>query len=232
MLEHPSLVTTLLWDALSEDFALHGDAFVYSKLKDGRFPAWPKYPKSLVADNTSGGFRMILAMPTLRRDTKKLTRVAVIATVLLLTVGTLSGCAGGSGSSSADTTPPTAPASLTATAASGTQISLSWTASTDNVGVTGYRVERCQGSGCSNFAQIATPAATSFNDSGLLASIAYSYRVRATDAAGNLSGYSNTASATTQGDDSSIRADQSGGHSCFQYADKFVLDGLDLTMSE
>jgi chitodextrinase len=143
---------------------------------------------------------MILAMSTVHRDTKKLTCVAVIATVLLLTVGTLMGCAGGSGSSSADTTPPAAPASLTATAASGTQINLSWAASTDNVGVTGYKVERCQGGGCSNFAQIATPTATSFNDSGLSVSTAYSYRVRATDAAGNLSGYSNTASATTQGD--------------------------------
>ena len=36
----------------------------------------------------------------------------------------------------------------------GTQINLSWTASTDNVGVTGYLVERCQGAGCTTFAQI------------------------------------------------------------------------------
>src|SRR5262249_41471128 len=57
---------------------------------------------------------------------------------------------------------------------------------------------RCQGSGCSNFTQIATPTGTSYNDTGLAASTSYSYRVRATDAAGNLSGYSNTASATTQ----------------------------------
>ena len=35
-----------------------------------------------------------------------------------------------------------------ATAASSSQINLTWTASTDNVGVTGYRVERCQGAGC------------------------------------------------------------------------------------
>ena len=47
------------------------------------------------------------------------------------------------------------------------QINLSWTASTDNVGVTGYRVERCQGAGCTNFAQVGAPAATSFNDTGL-----------------------------------------------------------------
>ena len=56
-----------------------------------------------------------------------------------------------------DTVLPTAASNLTA-AASGTQIALSWTAATDNVGVTGYRIERCQGSGCSNFAQIATVA--------------------------------------------------------------------------
>ena len=98
----------------------------------------------------------------------------------------------------ADTTPPTAPTNLTATASSATQISLSWTASTDNVGVTGYLVERCQGSGCTTFAQIATPTSTTYNDTGLTANTSYSYRVRATDAAGNLSTYSNVASATTQ----------------------------------
>src|ERR1700720_4709608 len=96
-----------------------------------------------------------------------------------------------------DTTPPTAPTNLTATAASASQINLAWTASTDNVGVTGYRVERCQGAACSNFAQIATPTATIFNDTGLAASTSYSYRVRATDAAGNLSAYSSTATAST-----------------------------------
>ena len=46
------------------------------------------------------------------------------------------------------------------------QINLSWTAATDNVGVTGYRVERCQGAGCSDFAQVATPTATSVQRHG------------------------------------------------------------------
>jgi chitodextrinase len=96
-----------------------------------------------------------------------------------------------------DTTPPTAPTNLAATAASSSQINLSWTASTDNVGVTGYKVERCQGAGCSNFAQIAAPASTTFSDTGLTASTSYSYRVRSTDAAGNLSSYSGTATAST-----------------------------------
>jgi chitodextrinase len=97
-----------------------------------------------------------------------------------------------------DTTPPTAPSNLMATASSSSQINLSWTASTDNVGVTGYLAERCQGAGCTNFVQIATPSGTSLGDNGLAASTSYSYRVRARDAAGNLSGYSNIASATTQ----------------------------------
>ena len=59
-----------------------------------------------------------------------------------------------------DTTPPTAPSSLTATAVSPSRSNLTWTASTDNVGVTGYRVERCQGAGCTTFAQVATPTGT------------------------------------------------------------------------
>jgi dihydrofolate reductase/chitodextrinase len=100
-----------------------------------------------------------------------------------------------------DTTPPTAPANLTATAVSGSQVNLTWTASTDNVGVTGYLLERCTGASCSTFAQIATPTVTSYSDTGLSSATSYSYRVRATDAASNLSGYSNVASATTTAPD-------------------------------
>ena len=96
-----------------------------------------------------------------------------------------------------DTQAPTAPSGLTATAASPSRINLSWTASTDNVGVAGYRVERCQGAGCSSFAQTATATTTTFSDTGLSASTSYSYRIRAADSIPNLSGYSNTASATT-----------------------------------
>jgi 6-phosphogluconolactonase (cycloisomerase 2 family)/chitodextrinase len=98
---------------------------------------------------------------------------------------------------SGDVTPPGAPGSVTATPASTTQINLSWSAATDNVGVTGYRVERCQGAGCSGFAQVATPTVTSFNDAGLIAATTYQYRVRAVDAAGNLGAYSVVAAATT-----------------------------------
>src|SRR5262249_58405238 len=73
----------------------------------------------------------------------------------------------------------------------------SWTGSTDNVGVTAYQVERCQGASCNSFALVASPPTTTFSDTGLAASISYSYRVRAQDAANNVSNYTNVATATT-----------------------------------
>ena len=102
--------------------------------------------------------------------------------------------AGGGGG---DTQAPTVPGGLGATAASATQVNLTWTGSTDNVGVTNYLVERCTGAGCTGFAQVGTSATPGFNNTGLTASTTYLYRVRATDAANNLSGYSNTATAVT-----------------------------------
>ncbi len=97
-----------------------------------------------------------------------------------------------------DVQPPTAPGSLIATGVSSTQIALSWTAATDNVGVVGYRIERCQGSGCAAFTEIAAVAgtATTFADSAVTSGNTYAYRVRAADAAGNMGPYSNAASAT------------------------------------
>jgi len=95
-----------------------------------------------------------------------------------------------------DTAAPTAPTSLSATSISQSQINLSWTVSTDAVGVTGYRVERC-GNPCSDFVEIGTPTTPSYADVGLTASTTFGYRVRARDAAGNNSGYSATVNATT-----------------------------------
>src|SRR5258706_434162 len=109
----------------------------------------------------------------------------------------MNGCSALTSAPPPDTLPPSAPANLTMTPASSTQLNLSWAASTDNVGVTGYMVERCQGAACTNFAQISALTATTFNDMGLTASTSYSYRVRATDAASNLSAYSSTANAST-----------------------------------
>src|SRR5205809_457477 len=89
-----------------------------------------------------------------------------------------------------DTTPPSVPTGLTASAVSSSQINLSWTASFDNVGVSGYRVYR-------GGTQIATTTTTSYTNTGLSPSTTYSYTVAAVDAAGNLSAQSSAASATT-----------------------------------
>lgn len=96
-----------------------------------------------------------------------------------------------------DTEAPTAPKNLSSSPVSETQINLSWMPSTDNVAVKEYRVERCDGAGCSNFTQIATPTTRTYNNTGLSAGTSYSYRVRAIDAAGNLGPYSTVSSAVT-----------------------------------
>ncbi len=85
-----------------------------------------------------------------------------------------------------DTTAPTVPGGLEALPASATQINLFWTASADSVGVTRYKVER-------NGVPVATVATTSYSDSGLAASTAYSYTVAACDAVGNCSQKSSAA---------------------------------------
>lgn len=79
-----------------------------------------------------------------------------------------------------DSTAPTTPTGLTVGTRAITSIPLSWTASTDNVGVTGYRVYRNGGT-----TPVGTPTTTSFTDSGLTPNTAYSYTVSAVDAAGN-----------------------------------------------
>src|SRR5207237_3184 len=88
-----------------------------------------------------------------------------------------------------DTTKPTAPGTLTATGSAG-QVAVSWQASSDNVGVTGYRVFR----GSTQVGSV-NGSTTSYTDTGLGAGT-YSYTVKAIDAAGNLSDPSNTASGT------------------------------------
>jgi RHS repeat-associated protein len=91
--------------------------------------------------------------------------------------------------------PPAAPSSLGASAASGTQINLTWSDNSGNE--TGFKIERKTGSGGS-WSQIDTVGAnaTSYNSTGLANGTEYYYRVRATNATGD-SGYSNEASATT-----------------------------------
>ncbi len=96
-----------------------------------------------------------------------------------------------------DTTAPSQVSGLAASAVSSSRVDLSWSAASDNVGVTGYEIERCQGAGCSSFAAVTTVAGLSWSDTGRSPGTSYSYRVRARDAAGNQGAYSGVATAVT-----------------------------------
>jgi chitodextrinase len=91
-----------------------------------------------------------------------------------------------------DKDPPSAPTGLRATAVGSTEIDLSWTASTDNVAVTGYVIFR-------DGVELTTVAgtATSYQDTGLDPSTGYVYWIEAVDAAGNRSAQSNKTKAST-----------------------------------
>ncbi len=90
-----------------------------------------------------------------------------------------------------DTTAPTIPTNVSAKAVSSSQINLSWSASTDNIGLAGYDIYRN-----GQYYRTVT-ASTSFGDTGVTPSTQYSYYIRAKDTSNNLSGQSNTASATS-----------------------------------
>jgi hypothetical protein len=106
---------------------------------------------------------------------------ALSTDIVLLT----SGSGGGS-----DTTAPTTPTGLNHSGLSSTGFSLAWTASGDNVGVTGYDVRV-------NGAILASPTSPSATLSGLTPSTAYVVAVRAKDAAGNVSPYGSSITVTT-----------------------------------
>jgi chitodextrinase len=89
-----------------------------------------------------------------------------------------------------DTTPPSIPSNLTGAPLSDTQTKISWSAASDNVGVTAYQISR-------SGAIIGTVAALSFSDSGLSPATAYPYTVAAADAAGNISAQSSPVVVTT-----------------------------------
>ncbi|MEX0931441.1 MAG: fibronectin type III domain-containing protein [Candidatus Paceibacterota bacterium] len=91
---------------------------------------------------------------------------------------------------STDIDPPSVPANVVATGVSTSQIDVTWDASTDNVGVTGYHLYR-------DDTLIATTTATLYNDIGLATSTSYAYSVSAFDAVGNESATSSIAVGVT-----------------------------------
>ncbi|NLN76457.1 MAG: hypothetical protein GX139_09105 [Armatimonadetes bacterium] len=89
-----------------------------------------------------------------------------------------------------DNEPPTAPTNLRVTGTTSSSIALAWNASTDNIGVSGYRVYR-------NGTQVGTATGTTYNDTGLANNTTYTYQVDAYDGKPNYSGKSNSVQGTT-----------------------------------
>jgi len=87
-----------------------------------------------------------------------------------------------------DETAPTLPGDLNATAKSSSEVALTWTPSQDNVGVIGYKLYRCSGSGCTPTVEIATALTPFYLDTGLNALTTYRYSVTAFDTNSNSSG--------------------------------------------
>src|SRR6185503_7829618 len=106
------------------------------------------------------------------------------------------GASGYSNEATGTTLLPAAPDGLVATTVSEEEISLTWTDHASNE--YGFRIEQCEGVGCSNFAEIGTVGAdvTTYNSTGLNAGTTYNFQVRAYNGAGQ-SGFSNTATAIT-----------------------------------
>jgi endonuclease I len=97
---------------------------------------------------------------------------------------------GGTINTGGDITAPTTPSNLSAGIKTTTSIALSWTASTDNIGVTGYNIYM-------NGVLKASATTTSTTITGLTATTTYSFTIKAKDAAGNTSSNSTAISATT-----------------------------------
>ncbi|MDX8552346.1 M4 family metallopeptidase [Tenacibaculum sp. 1B UA] len=121
-----------------------------------------------------------------------------------------------------DTEAPTAPSSVAASNIEETTATLSWTASTDNVGVTSYEV-------FNGTTSAGTVSGTSMNLTGLTANTTYNFTVKAKDAAGNVSVSSNTATFTTKDVSVVEYCASQGNNSSYEWIDRVSMGGVDNT---
>ena len=120
-----------------------------------------------------------------------------------------------------DTIAPAAPGNFAASATSPFSVALSWTAATDNLGVTGYDILR-------DGTLLATiPPATSYTDTAVVGSTQYSYQIRARDVAGNLSGLGAAPAVTTPAPPVPVFADgfESGNLSAWSPTSGLIVEG-------
>ncbi|MEO5789228.1 fibronectin type III domain-containing protein [Gelidibacter sp.] len=166
--------TNLSWTASTDNVGVTGYTILRNGTSIGTTTGATSFNVTGLTQGTSYAFTV-----TARDAAGNVSQVSNIANVTTLLGG--------------DTQAPTAPSNLTASGTTNTTTNLSWTTSTDNVGVTGYTILR-------NGTSVGTTTgATNFNVTGLTQGTAYSFTVTARDAAGNVSPSSNTVNVTTTG---------------------------------
>ncbi|MGV8814827.1 MAG: fibronectin type III domain-containing protein [Gelidibacter sp.] len=166
--------TNLSWTASTDNVGVTGYTILRNGTSIGTTTGATTFNVTGLTQGTSYAFTV-----TARDAAGNVSQVSNIANVTTLLGG--------------DTQAPTAPSNLTASGTTNTTTNLSWTTSTDNVGVTGYTILR-------NGTSVGTTTgATNFNVTGLTQGTAYSFTVTARDAAGNVSPSSNTVNVTTTG---------------------------------
>ena len=116
--------------------------------------------------------------------------VCVVAMVAFLTAAATAAPPCNRGHRTCDTSPPSTPTGLAASGQTASSISLAWNASSDNVGVTGYDLNR-------DGVKVGTTSGTSYTFSGLACGKSYTLAVDAYDAAGNRSGLASLTSSTS-----------------------------------
>jgi hypothetical protein len=142
--------------------------------------------------NENGGYQIAYTQPRFSADSE----TAYFGTAVLAGGDQYSFLYAVAGAAQPPPVVPAAPTNLKAVSVQSNRVRLQWTDNSTNE--SGFKVERCKGVSCTNFAQIGTVAAnkTAYNDTTVVAKTTYRYRVRAYNDAGS-SGYSNTISVKT-----------------------------------
>ena len=176
----PALEIDLAWGAYTDDVATTGYTIYRSTSSTG-----PWNSTTLLTTTTTNGY----ADTAVAANTKYYYVVTAHDAVPNTSVNSNTANA-----STPDTIPPSAPTNVTAPSKTATTVTLTWTAATDNVGVTGYNIYRNGGTTPINSSAV---TGLTFTDTGLTQLTAYSYTVKAYDAAGNISAASTSYGVTT-----------------------------------
>ncbi|HEV7454533.1 MAG TPA: Ig-like domain-containing protein [Candidatus Saccharimonadales bacterium] len=168
----------LKWSASTDNVAVAGYVVTRNGVTIARLGTVTNYSDTQVSANTSYSYQV--AAVDAAGNTSAQSAVATAKTA-----------------NPTDGRAPSVPQNLTLIAVSSSQVNVRWSASTDNVGVTGYQVIRQ--TGVAPAQKIATVTTTSFGDTTLKPYTTYTYIIKAVDAAGNVSGRSQFQTVTTRG---------------------------------